>query len=182
MFRRFSIAMFRIMGWSVRSDMPPDLDKYIIVVAPHTSNLDFFIGLFARSIMRMNDVRYLAKKELFRWPLGSFFRALGGYPVDRSKKTNLVDQVAELFRTMPGFKIAITPEGTRTHVDRWRTGFYRIAQQADVPIVLAAMDYGRKEVAFSDVFPMTGDQDADIARMMAHFRGVRGRHPDKGVT
>ncbi|MCB9169296.1 MAG: 1-acyl-sn-glycerol-3-phosphate acyltransferase [Flavobacteriales bacterium] len=182
MFRAFSKFMFRLMGWSVRSAMPPGLDKYIVVVAPHTSNLDFFVGLFARSIMRMTDVRYLAKKELFRWPLGALFRALGGYPVDRSKKTDLVTQVADLFRTVPGFKIAITPEGTRRHVDKWRTGFYRIAMQADVPIILAALDYGRKEVSFSDIFPMTGEQDADIAHMMDHFRAIKGRHPEKGVT
>ena len=181
MFRLFSLLMFRLLGWRIEDQRPKDLDRYIVVVAPHTSNWDFLIGLFTRSIARMGDVRYLAKRELFRPPFGAVFRWLGGYPVDRSQKNQLVDQVADLFRTVPGFKIAITPEGTRKRVDTWRTGFYHIAVKAKVPIILAAMDYGRKCVSFSPPFWPTGDVDADVERMKAQFRPVRGRNPEHGV-
>ncbi|MCB0794481.1 MAG: 1-acyl-sn-glycerol-3-phosphate acyltransferase [Flavobacteriales bacterium] len=181
MFRAFSGLMFWLLGWRIEDHRPPGLRQYIVVVAPHTSNMDFFIGLFTRSLARMGDVKYLAKKELFRPPLGWFFRAAGGFPVDRSKSTDLVEQVAGFFRADPDFKIAITPEGTRKRVEKWKTGFHRIARAADVPVILAAMDYGRKVVSFSDVFPLTDDLEADVERMKDHFRQVRGRHPEKGV-
>ncbi len=181
MFRLFSLLMFRLAGWRVVDNRPKDLASYIAVVAPHTSNWDFLVGLFTRSIARMGDVRFLGKRELFRPPFGALFRWLGGYPVDRSQKNQLVDQVADLFRTIPGFKIAITPEGTRSRVDHWKTGFYHIAVKAKVPLILTSMDYGTKCVTFSEPFWPTGDVDADVEAMKAHFRTVRGRNPDQGV-
>lgn len=182
MFRLVSSAVFRLIGWRVVDHRPADLDRCIYVVAPHTSNWDFVIGVFARSIARLGHVKYLAKASLFRPPFGWLFRALGGYPVDRSKSTNLVDQVVHYFRTVPHFSIAITPEGTRRHVDRWKTGFYHIAVQAGVPLVLASMDYARKRVTFREPFTPTGDVEADIAWMMDHFRQFRGRNAAQGVT
>ena len=138
MFRAFSGLMFWLLGWRIEDHRPPGLRQYIVVVAPHTSNMDFFIGLFTRSLARMGDVKYLAKKELFRPPLGWFFRAAGGFPVDRSKSTDLVEQVAGFFRADPDFKIAITPEGTRKHeglVGPFKKGAFRIALDMQYPIV-----------------------------------------------
>mgnify|MGYP001259052219 CR=1 FL=1 len=177
----YRFIYFRLLGWKLEDHRPPDMPNYIIVVAPHTSNWDFPLGVLVRRIARLGDTRYLAKASLFRPPLGWFFRALGGYPVDRSKSQNMVDQVVTYFREVPGFKLAITPEGTRKRQDNWKTGFYYIAKAANVPIILCALDYGRKTVSFSAPFVMSDDKDADIERMKDHYRNVKGCNPELGV-
>jgi 1-acyl-sn-glycerol-3-phosphate acyltransferase len=143
---------------------------------PHTSNWDFFLGLFARSVARIN-ANYLAKKSLFDSPMGWFFRATGGYPVDRSKRTNLTDQVVEYFRTVPGFSIAITPEGTRAKVDAWKTGFWRIAKGANVPLIPTSFDYSRKEVTLGKPFHVGDSMEADIAALTEYFKPFVGKNP-----
>ena len=170
-----------LAGWRIQDDRPAALDRYIVVVAPHTSNWDFFVGLCVRSLARMGDVRYLAKRSLFRPPLGWFFRAVGGYPVDRSKHNNMVDAVVAMFDRREIHKIAITPEGTRSYQPVWKTGFHRIARQADVPVILATFDYPRKRVVLSDLFPLTDDPAMDIERMKDWFRQYKGRNPENGV-
>ena len=182
MFRLFSRFIFRLIGWRVVDHRPADLGSCIYVVAPHTSNWDFLIGVFARSIARLDHVKYLAKASLFKPPYGWIFRGLGGYPVDRTKKNDLVDQVVVYFRSVPGFSIAITPEGTRKKVARWRTGFYHIAFKAGVPLILTAMDYSGRQVIFREPFLPTGDMEKDIAWMMDWFRQFKGRNPDQGVV
>ena len=182
MFRLFSRAVFRLIGWRVVDHRPAGLDQCIYVVAPHTSNWDFVIGVFARSIARLGHVKYLAKASLFRPPHGWIFRGLGGYPVDRTKSSNLVDQVAHYFRTVPHFSIAITPEGTRKHVQKWKTGFYHIAVKAQVPLILTSMDYGKKQVTFREPFVPSGDVERDIAWIMDHFRQFKGRNAEHGVV
>src|SRR5688572_15279889 len=113
------------MGWKTDLAFPyHHLKKYIVLVGPHTSNWDFLIGLAYRSVLGMDKVRFLGKKELFRPPFGFLFYGLGGTPVDRSKSSNMVDEVADLFNKHEWFAIALSPEGTRTRVDRLRTGFY----------------------------------------------------------
>src|SRR5690606_24002279 len=107
---------------------PPDLDRYIVVVAPHTSNWDFFVGLAVRSLAGMTGVKYLAKASLFKGPFGWFFRTMGGYPVDRSRHSNLTDAVIDMFKRSEIKAIAITPEGTRKYQPDWKTGFHRIAK------------------------------------------------------
>ena len=179
--RPINAFLLKLFGWSIVGAKPAHLRQYIVVVAPHTSNLDFFVGLLVRSAARMTDVKYLAKKELFTWPIGWFFRAVGGYPVDRSKHTNMTEAVVDLFRRNPDFKIAITPEGTRKYVPEWKTGFHRIAVQAKVPIILCSFDYGTKTVTFSDAFPLSGDVVKDIEAMKTVFRKAKGRNPEQGV-
>lgn len=181
MMRRVNRTLLRWLGWKIVGDKPRDREQYIVVVAPHTSNWDFLIGVMVRSAMAMTDVRYLAKKELFRAPFGWLFRALGGYPVDRSKHSNMTDAVVDLFRTIPDFKIAITPEGTRKYVAEWKTGFHRIATKAGVAIVPCVFDYGRKTVSFLPVFPLTDDVEGDVARLKALYVNARGRNPEDGV-
>ena len=177
----FRFILLRLLGWTIQDDRPAGLRQYIVVVAPHTSNWDFIVGIMVRSIVRMNDVRYLAKASLFKPPFGWIFRMLGGYPVDGSKSQNLVDQVVEYFEADPDFKLAITPEGTRKYVEKWKTGFYHIAKKADVPIILASMDFGRKHVEFTPPFVMSDDPEADIERMKDHYRKVQGKVPENGV-
>lgn len=171
-----------MFGWKVRGSVPPTLRQFVVIVAPHTSNWDFFVGLAARSLLYLDNTYYIAKKELFRPPFGWIFRKLGGFPVDRSRNTNLVDSVADLFKKYPRFSIAITPEGTRSHAPKWKTGFYYIAQKANIPIVMVGFNYALKEVSVEAPFMPTGDAEKDIEYMMAHYRKIPGKHPHLGVT
>lgn len=153
-----------------------------MVVAPHTSNWDFFVGWAGRSILRMTDVKYLGKSSLFKFPQGIFFKAIGGYPVDRSKHNNMVDAVVALFNSKEDFKIAITPEGTRSKVEKWKTGFYWVAYNAKVPIVFASIDFSRKLLLMEGRFDPTGNIEADMAIIQSYYKDKKGRHPELGVV
>ncbi len=168
-------------GWRIVDERTEPMDRYIIVVAPHTSNWDFFVGLAVRKLAPLGDVKFLAKKSLFKPPLGWFFRFMGGYPVDRSGHLNQVDAVVAMFRRGEIHKIAITPEGTRKYQPNWKTGFHHIATKAGVPIVLSAFDYGARTVFISTPFSITTDLEGDIERMKAWFRPHKGRNPEDGI-
>ncbi len=180
MFRLIARLIYKLWGWKVIDHRPQLIGPCIYVVAPHTSNWDFLVGVCARSIAGLKNTRYLAKKQLFAWPIGWFFRGLGGVPVDRSKNTNLTDQVVTYFKTIPDFSIGITPEGTRKKVKTWKTGFWRIAQGANVPLILTSFDYGRKEVMFREPYFVSGDMDKDIAWMTDYFKQFKGRNASDG--
>lgn len=180
MTRAFYRFMFRLAGWQIKGGIDQSLARYVMIVAPHTSNWDFFIGLAARSILGI-DTRYVAKKELFRFPFGWLFRKLGGYPVDRSKNTKFVDSVAEIFNQYDRFSICITPEGTRSYAPKWKTGFYYIAVKAQVPIVMVAFDYPSKQVRVEPPFYPTGNMEEDLEHMRNYFRTATGKHAEKGV-
>ncbi len=182
MFRPFAVLIFRITGWKVIDHRPKPMGQCIYLVAPHTSNWDFLVGICARSIARLKNAGYLGKKQLFAWPIGWFFRALGGYPVDRGKHTNITEQVVHYFNTVPDFSIGITPEGTRKQVRKWKTGFWRIAKGANVPLILTSFDYGRKEVTFSEPFRVGEDMDKDIATLVEYFRKYRAKRPSGGMV
>ena len=150
-----------LMGWEIIGDVPRNEKKYMIIVAPHTSNFDFILGVFVRGIVGFNS-KYLGKKALFKAPYGWFFRMLGGYPVDRSKTNNLVDQVVDIYNDHEEFVIAIAPEGTRKKVKEWKTGFYYIADKAKIPIVRCVFDRKRKRVEFFESFWTTGNIMVDL--------------------
>ncbi|MFH6982347.1 lysophospholipid acyltransferase family protein [Marinoscillum luteum] len=171
---------FRLTGWKMKGQRP-DLKQYVVIVAPHTSNWDFFVGVAARSISGLKS-HFLAKKSLFDLPVvGWFMRAVGGFPVDRSRNTNMVDQVVELFQQHEDFIITITPEGTRSYVPEWKTGFYRIAHKAGVPIVMVGFDFEHKVVEYREPFYPTGDMEADMEFIKSYYRSIKGKHPEKGV-
>jgi 1-acyl-sn-glycerol-3-phosphate acyltransferase len=171
---------FKLLGWKIIGSIPSDLKQYVMVVAPHTSNWDFMVGLAARSILGI-DTRYVGKKELFRWPFGWLFRKLGGYPVDRSKNTNFVDAVADLFKEHKEFSICLTPEGTRSYAPNWKTGFYYIALKAGIPVLMVGFDYSSKSVVIEPPFHPSGDIESDIEKMKQFFRKMKGKIPEKGV-
>lgn len=179
MFRPIWNAGFRAFGWKIVNPFK-DVPKAIIAVAPHTSSWDVVIGMAVRSIMRMKNAHYLGKKELFDSPFGWFFRVTGGVPVDRSSKHHMVDQVAQVFAAEKNFLLAMAPEGTRKRVDKLKTGFWHIAHTAKVPIILAGFDFRNREVRFSDPFPAT-DEESDMRRVIAFFREVEGRNPDRDL-
>lgn len=167
--------ILRVLGWKIVGELPQD-KKYIVIVAPHTSNWDFVIGLCARFAIGVK-INFLAKNQLFFFPLGTLLRAVGGSPVDRSKQGNTVDQVVELYRQRDELKLAITPEGTRSPVARWKEGFYHIARQAGVSIVMIGFDYSTKEIRIRDPFWPCGDINKDFPQFLAYFRTIKGFYP-----
>ncbi len=159
----------------------PDLPKYVVIAAPHTSNWDFVILLFAVVATRVR-IHWLGKHTLFRRPFGSLFRWLGGIPIDRSKSGNAVAQMVETFNASDRFVLAIPPEGSRSQVGRWKSGFYHIARGANVPLLLASLDYSKKVAGIGTVFYPTDDAEADTERIRAFYATVTGKFPQKKVS
>lgn len=156
----------------------PFPEKYIIALAPHTSNWDFVIGmLYCRAKgFRCN---FLMKKEWFFWPLGILMHRLGGIPVFRNKQMGMTDIVAEQAMKMKSFRLCITPEGTRKPVTEWKKGFYYIALKANLPILLYALDYRTKTITCTRTFYPTGDAEKDILEIKNYYKDFTGRHPEK---
>ena len=154
------ILFLRIMGWRIEGDFP-QLKKFIVAVYPHTRNMDFIIGVLTRAVLN-EKISYVGKKELFNPLTGWFFRALGGTPINRNSNENIVSAIAQIFIEQDAFRMAIAPEGTRKKVDRWKTGFYYIALEAEVPILLVHFNYPSKKVSFLKLFYPTGDIEKDL--------------------
>jgi 1-acyl-sn-glycerol-3-phosphate acyltransferase len=167
--------MMRLAGWRVEGTLP-DLPKFVLIGAPHTSNWDFVLFLGVIFSLRAN-VRFMGKAELFRFPIGWFFRYCGGVPVDRKKSTGLVEQMVKVSNESEKFILTIAPEGTRHHVQEWKRGFYHIAKSAGIPIVIAVVDGRHKTVRIGQVFHPTEDIEADIKSIQEVFTGVVGIHP-----
>lgn len=165
------------MGWQLFGQKP-DLRKFIIVVAPHTSNWDFFIGGLYLNTRGVKS-KVLIKKEVFFFPLGLIFKMIGGIPVDRYKRNNISGQMVDLFNRSKKMILIITPEGTRKKVSNWKKGFHRIAKQANIPVILAFIDYGRKTVGINKVFELTDDINADMIRLKKYYKNIIPRYPSK---
>ena len=171
------LVYYRLMGWTFKgTEHLKIVPKSMFAPIPHTSYWDFPIGLMIRWIFDIN-IRFAAKDSLFKWPFGYLFKALGGYPVDRSKSNNMVEAVAKLYAQHDTFYLCIAPEGTRKKVKKLKTGFYYIAKLANVPIILTKFNFGEKNVEFSEPFYPTDDVDKDFAFIDAYFKGVKGYHP-----
>ena len=182
MLRPFYLLMFKLFGWRTRGHFPKDIKKYVIAVAPHTSNWDFIVGLAGRSIFRIRRAMFLGKDSLFKPPFGWFFRWLGGHPVDRSKSHDMVHQVAQLFNTHDQFILAMAPEGTRKKVEKLRTGFYFIAKAAGVPIVPVGFDFKKKEIVVADPLYPTENFDSDMDKLLSFYRSITGKNPELGIS
>ena len=167
--------IMKLAGWRVDGELP-DIPKFILIGAPHTSNWDFVLFLGVIFTLRAN-VRFMGKAELFRSPIGFFFRYCGGIPVDRSKATGLVDQMVQAVRESSRFTLTIAPEGTRHHVQEWKRGFYHIAKGAGIPIVIAVVDGKHKTVRVGQVFQPTEDMEADMKTIRGFFKGMVGINP-----
>ena len=167
--------MLRLLRWRVSGELP-DLPKFVIAVAPHTSNWDFVVGM---AVMFALDLRltFIGKHTLFRWPLAALLRWMGGIPVDRSSTRGLVGEAVRAFECVDQRVLAIAPEGTRKRVDRFRSGFLHIARGAKVPVLLATLDYEARCVKFGPCFEPGGDVEQELRRVEAFFAGVRGKNP-----
>jgi len=163
-------TLMRISGWRFEGEMP-DVGKAVVIVAPHTSNWDFLVGVMAKFSLGL-DISWLGKDTLFRRPFGGVMRWLGGLPVDRRQAGGVVAQCVEEFRRRNRLLLGLSPEGTRSQVHRWKTGFYHIASGAGVPIVLVSFDYRRRVVGLGPAIEPAGDIDGDLSRFQTHFAAV----------
>jgi 1-acyl-sn-glycerol-3-phosphate acyltransferase len=171
---------FKLLGWKVigNTNMSQDtVKKAVIIVVPHTSWHDFYIGVLLRASIKIKT-NFVGKKELFVFPVGWFFRALGGSPIDRYTKENKVKAIAKLFKEQDEFRLTLAPEGTRKKVKKWRTGFYYIAKEAKVPIIMFTLDFQNKQNKISEPFYPTDDMEADFKFMHDFYKGVKGKVPE----
>jgi 1-acyl-sn-glycerol-3-phosphate acyltransferase len=171
--------IFWIAGWKIEGRVPA-IKKFVVIGAPHTSAWDAVYGLCAAFLLDLH-FSFFGKKEAFYFPLGILLRALGGIPVDRFSSNNVVDEAVKEFNSREEFILALAPEGTRAYAPEWRTGFYYIAMEARVPIVLGYLDFKRKVVGIGPTFYPTGDINKDIEEIKAFYRPIQGKHPEKGV-
>ncbi len=174
------LAFYRQQGWRAVGS-PPAHGRYVIIAAPHTSNWDFvyFLGLVEELGI---DVSFMAKDSLFRWPMGGFMRDMGGIAVNRTGRHDMVGAMVAEFAHRDRFALTIAPEGTRSKVRGWRSGFYHIALGAGVPIVVGMMDYRTRTGGLGAEIMPTGDYRADIARIAEAYRDVTPRHPERATT
>jgi 1-acyl-sn-glycerol-3-phosphate acyltransferase len=177
--RRVSIANYRRGGWTSVGTVPTP-QRFVLIAVPHTSNWDFPNLLGVTNALGIR-AHFMAKTSLFRWPFGGLMRAVGGVPVDRSAASDMVAQMIAEFAARDEFVLTIAPEGTRGAVEKWRTGFYRIAHGAGVPIVCGFMDYPKRVSGLGPVIMPTGDYDADMAPALAFYRGITGKNA-KGTS
>jgi 1-acyl-sn-glycerol-3-phosphate acyltransferase len=173
------VRFYFAMGWKSIA-IRPIPRKAIIIAAPHTSNWDFvyYIGL-TRDLGI--ETSFMAKKELFRWPLGKFMREMGGVEVNRQQGGNYVQAMIDEFNRRDDFLLTIAPEGTRKSVGQWKTGFYHIAVGAKVPLIVGMMDYAKKTGGLALAFMPTGDYAADMARVEEFYQSTTPKHPDKAM-
>jgi 1-acyl-sn-glycerol-3-phosphate acyltransferase len=176
--RAGSLAFLRARGWQVVGSLPADTPKCVLIAAPHTSNWDLPYTLMVAFALRLN-IYWMGKASLFRFPFGGVMRWLGGIAVDRTRNTNLVAASAAAITAAEGpLQLVVPPEGTRGRTRHWKTGFYFIAQEARVPIVLAFIDYEKKQGGLGPVFVPTGDVDADMAVIKRFYAPIKGRRAD----
>lgn len=173
----YSFIFEKMMGWKVKGDSISKNKKCILICVPHTSWHDFYLGVFSRGIIQ-EQIHFVAKKELFIFPLGIYFKWMGGAPLNRRKNENKVDAIAKIFENKTIFRLAIAPEGTRKKVNNWKTGFYYIALKAGVPIIPVTFDHGNKVITYGDAFYPTGNLELDLKILQNNYIGIKGRKPE----
>jgi 1-acyl-sn-glycerol-3-phosphate acyltransferase len=173
----FARFICRVTGWRVEGELP-NLDQFVVIGAPHTSNWDGILMLLLSMSLNVRML-FLGKHTLFRPPFGWLIRLLGGIPINRQTSINAVDEVVERFREHPRMVLVLAPEGTRRKVRRWKTGFYYIALEAGIPIVMGYVDYSAKRTGLGPLFTPTGDYEADMRTILAFYADKQGRHPER---
>lgn len=185
MMKFLSRIVFFIAGWKLNVGWPKGLKKAVLIAIPHTSNWDL---LYARAAFYLMDipVKFTIKKEAMVGPLGWLIKGLGGIAIDRKRipggrKQTYTEAMTNMLKNADELVIMVTPEGTRSHAPKWKTGFYHIALGADVPIVIGYLDYKKKEAGIGPVIFPNGDREGQVEEMMAFGRTVTGKYPEKGI-
>lgn len=174
---KISETILGLAGWKVKGEKPKE-KKYVILAAPHTSNWDFPLTRLTNSIFGV-EIKLLMKKSWFFFPLKYFFSWLGAIPVDRRKSGTIIEHVVELYKENDDLVLAIAPEGTRSYVESWKTGFYTIAVKAKVPILLAYVDYEKKETGIGPMIYPSGDAQKDFEEILSFYRTIHAKFPEK---
>jgi len=177
--RLLALFFLKCIGWQVEGKHP-NIPKYVMIAAPHTSNWDFVIALAMAFVYRIN-IEIMMKGSWFFWPLGPIFRWLGAMPIDRSKANNVVAQCIEDFKQREEKMLMVPPSGTRKKVLYWKTGFYHIAHGAGVPIVMGFLDYRRKHGGIGPVFQPSGNIDRDMETIRDFYRDISGKYPAQSI-
>jgi len=177
--RGFSVAFLKLTGWKVEGSLPPQATKSVFIAAPHTSNWDLPYTLMVAFALRLNPY-WMGKHTIFKAPFGPLMRWLGGIAVNREQANNLVAASAQAIRDADGpLQLIVPPEGTRSKTRYWKTGFYHIARTADVPIVMAYMDYAAKRSGLGPLFEPTGDIEADMDAIKAFYAPFKGKNAEQ---
>ncbi len=172
----------KVLGWETIGDFSEDTVKKCVVIAvPHTSWHDFYMGVLLRNALGVK-IGFIGKKELFKFPMGIFFRAMGGAPIDRTPGQDKVKSIATIFEDKEEFRLTLAPEGTRKKVDQLKTGFYFIAKEAGVPIIMVAFDFGKKQHRISEPFHPSGNLEEDMEMIDRFFAGAVGKVPEYSYT
>jgi len=172
--RAFGRLALALLGWRVEGEIP-DLPKFVVAVAPHTSNWDFVVGAAAMFALDLR-LSFIGKHTIFRWPLAGLLRWMGGIPVDRTSPHGVVGDAVRAFEGVDRRVLAIAPEGTRRKVERFKSGFLHIARGAKVPVVLATLDYGERCVRFGPTFEPGSDTERELRRIEAFYSTVKGKN------
>jgi 1-acyl-sn-glycerol-3-phosphate acyltransferase len=178
---RIANALLKLIRWRVVGT-EPQIPKFVIIVAPHTSNWDLPLGLicgFAMGLLRRWPYGFMAKDVVFRWPVAGLMRRIGGLPIDRSRPHDIVPQMAAIFQARDRFLLAITPEGTRKRTGHWKSGFYHIAHAVGVPIIPVSFDYAKRECRLGDPLVPTGDLDRDLTVIQQFYQGATAKRPER---
>lgn len=180
--RWLSLAYLKLTGWKIEGTLPPQARVSVFIAAPHTSNWDLPFTLMAAFALRL-DIYWMGKEEIFKPPFRSLMMWLGGIPVRRSQSNNLVAASAQALKdSSQPMQLVVPPEGTRSKVRYWKSGFYQIALAAQVPIVLSYLDFGRKRLGLGPVLIPSGDLDADMVTIKAFYAPIRGKNPNQYHT
>ena len=175
--RSVILGLYGLAGWRVGGEIPED-KKMVVIAAPHTTNWDLPIMLAVAFYYRV-DLKWMGKDSLFKGPFGWLMHALGGIPIDRSKSNNVVDQMVAIYQEADDLLVAIPPEGTRSKVRYWKTGFYNIAHGAGVPIAFGYLDYKNKVGGIGGKLTTTGDYDADLEKIKAFYAPITGKYDER---
>ena len=177
MLQFFASALLRLFGWNVIQGLPK-FNKYVLIGAPHTSNWDFFVGMMAALAIGLR-FKWLAKHTIFKNPLGPILKFFGGIPVDRRVRSSVIEKMTEMFNNSERLVLGITPEGTRSKTEYWKSGFYYIALNAKVPIAFAYLDYENKKIGIGDHFIPSGDINTDMQIIKKFYSDLKGKRPEK---
>jgi 1-acyl-sn-glycerol-3-phosphate acyltransferase len=185
--RWLALKLFQVLGWKLVGDIPQHIKKAVLVVAPHTSNWDGFYGLLFCFVKKL-PIKFAVKKEAMIFPLGLILKRMGAVPIDRARKNKFVKKGSSMIQVMmsmllqqDSLMVIIAPEGTRSRVKRWKQGFYHIALQANVPLVLSYLDYKHKCIGFGPALYPTGNYDKDLQQIQTFYKGKVGKYPAQGV-
>jgi 1-acyl-sn-glycerol-3-phosphate acyltransferase len=184
--RWLALKLFQVLGWKLVGDIPQHIKKAVLVVAPHTSNWDGFYGLLFCFVKKL-PIKFAIKKEAMIFPIGPILKRMGAISIDRKRKSksakrgSMVQRMTAMLQQQEPLMLIIAPEGTRSLVKQWKKGFYHIALQANVPLVLSYLDYQQKHVGFGPMVYPTGDYDQDLQQIQTFYKDKVGKYPAQGV-